>query len=162
MNSDKEYFDGITTLVGRLHVVVGKKGVRALLFSGERYHGGLMRAPRNPLILRAKKELKEYFAGKRKKFTLPLDPEGTPFQKNCWKVLRAIPYGMTISYSEQAKRLGSPRAMRAVGEANGANPIPIIIPCHRVIGKNGALGGYAGGARKKKLLLALETINTAR
>lgn len=156
------YFDGFSTPVGRLDVVVGKKGIRALLFPGERYEGELLRDAKHPLIVRAKKELKEYFSGNRKKFTLPLDPEGTPFQKNCWKVLRAIPYGATISYYEEAKRLGSPRAMRAVGYANGSNPIPIIVPCHRVIAKDGGLGGYAGGVRKKKLLLALETINSAR
>jgi len=103
-----------------------------------------------------KKQLGEYFRGKRKKFDLKLAPEGTPFQLAAWRQLRSIPYGGTISYGEQAKRLGNPRASRAVGAANGKNPISIIVPCHRVIGANGRLTGFGGGLNKKKKLLDLE------
>jgi methylated-DNA-[protein]-cysteine S-methyltransferase len=101
-------------------------------------------------------QLRSYFAGGLTQFDLPLAPEGTPFQLNVWKYLCEIPYGETISYGELARRLGNPNASRAVGLANGANPIPIIIPCHRVIGSNGRLTGYGGGLPIKEKLLALE------
>ncbi|HYI11089.1 MAG TPA: methylated-DNA--[protein]-cysteine S-methyltransferase [Thermoanaerobaculia bacterium] len=101
-------------------------------------------------------ELTEYFAGKRKMFTIPLAPRGTPFQLAVWNELLRIPYGSTISYAELARRIGKPSAVRAVGAANGANPIPVIIPCHRVIGANGTLTGYGGGLERKQWLLALE------
>jgi len=103
-----------------------------------------------------KKQLGEYFSGKRKTFDLKLAPEGTPFQLAAWKQLRRIPYGKTISYGEQARRMGNPKAARAVGAANRENPISIIVPCHRVIGADGKLTGYGGGLGKKKRLLDLE------
>jgi methylated-DNA-[protein]-cysteine S-methyltransferase len=103
-----------------------------------------------------REELREYFAGKRRTFTIPLAPKGTPFQLAVWNALLEIPYGDTISYSELAQRIGKPSAVRAVGAANGANPIPVIIPCHRVIGANGSLTGYGGGIERKQWLLALE------
>ena len=102
------------------------------------------------------RQLKEYFAGKRTHFELPLAPRGTPFQLETWKELRKIPYGETITYGELARRLGKPNASRAVGAANGANPIPIVIPCHRVIGSDGALTGFGGGLDTKLKLLQLE------
>ena len=101
-------------------------------------------------------QLTEYFAGTRTRFELPLAPEGTPFQQRVWKALLDIPYGETISYGELAARLGSRSASRAVGLANGSNPLPIVIPCHRVIGANGKLTGYGGGLPIKERLLALE------
>ena len=101
-------------------------------------------------------QLNEYFAGKRRDFDLVLAPKGTPFQLACWNELQRIAYGDTISYSELARRIAKPNAVRAVGAANGANPIPIIIPCHRVIGANGTLTGYGGGLHIKRALLALE------
>ena len=104
----------------------------------------------------AKKQLKEYFSGKRKKFDLKLAPEGTTFQLAAWRQLRRIPYGKTISYGEQAKRIGNPKASRAVGGANGENPISIIVPCHRVIGADGRLTGFGGGIGLKRKLLELE------
>jgi methylated-DNA-[protein]-cysteine S-methyltransferase len=104
----------------------------------------------------AAKQLKEYFAGKRADFDLPLAPEGTEFQRTVWRSLQDIPYGETISYGELAKRVGNPKASRAVGAANGQNPIPIVIPCHRVIGANGKLTGFGGGLPTKEKLLALE------
>lgn len=103
-----------------------------------------------------RKQLKEYFAGKRKKFDLPLAAQGTVFQKNVWKQLSAIPFGKTKSYGEVAKEIRSPKASRAVGAANGSNPICIIVPCHRVIGANGKLTGYAGGLKMKEWLLKHE------
>ncbi len=103
-----------------------------------------------------RKQLAEYFRGERRKFDLKLAPEGTPFQLAAWRQLRRIPYGKTISYGEQARRMGNPKAARAVGAANGENPISIIVPCHRVIGADGRLMGFGGGLGKKKRLLDLE------
>jgi methylated-DNA-[protein]-cysteine S-methyltransferase len=102
------------------------------------------------------RQLHAYFDGKLKNFDLPLSLEGTEFQLRVWKSLCAIPYGQTISYGQLARRIGSPKAARAVGLANGSNPIPIIVPCHRVIGSNGSLVGYGGGLSNKKALLFLE------
>lgn len=103
-----------------------------------------------------RKELDEYFAGRLRKFTTPLAFEGTPFQNQVWKELTRIPYGETISYLELANRINNPKAVRAVGMANGANPIAIIVPCHRVIGSNGSLTGFGGGLPTKRALLELE------
>ncbi len=111
------------------------------------------------LLLEAKKELEEYFEGKRKEFDLPLEQEGTEFQKEVWNVLEKIPYGETRTYKEVAKMVGNEKASRAVGMANNKNNIPIIIPCHRVIGSNGKLVGYALGLDMKKYLLDLESKN---
>jgi methylated-DNA-[protein]-cysteine S-methyltransferase len=102
------------------------------------------------------RQLRAYFAGELEAFDLPLAPQGTPFQQKVWEELCKIPYGETTSYGELAKRIGNPNASRAVGLANGSNPIPIIIPCHRVIGSNGKLTGYGGGLPIKEKLLALE------
>ena len=105
----------------------------------------------------AVKQLREYFDGRRAEFDLPLQPEGTPFQLGVWKRLEEIPYGTTISYGELARRVGNPAASRAVGAANGRNPIPIVIPCHRVIGASGKLTGFGGGLPVKEALLGLES-----
>ena len=105
----------------------------------------------------ARRELEEYFAGERREFSVALAPVGTPFQQQVWQALRAIPYGETISYGELARRIGNPRAVRAVGLANGRNPISVIVPCHRVIGADGTLTGYGGGLERKRFLLALES-----
>ena len=102
------------------------------------------------------RQLRAYFRGERKEFDLPLAPEGTEFQLRVWNRLRTIPYGETISYAQLAERIGNPKAVRAVGLANGSNPIPIIIPCHRVIGSDGSLTGFGGGLPTKKMLLELE------
>lgn len=109
------------------------------------------------ILKQAVKELHEYFAGKRTKFDVPLNPTGTEFQKAVWKELTRIPYGETISYQELAIRINKPKAVRAVGAANGKNPLWMIVPCHRVIGKNGSMTGYAGGISLKKKLLLLES-----
>jgi len=122
----------------------------------------ILQTSTNPLTKETCKQLDEYFAGKRKKFDLPLAPEGTPFQQAAWRQLQQIPYGQTISYSQEAKAVGHPKACRAVGSANGKNPIAIIIPCHRVIAANGGLGGYASGLENKIKLLDLEKSVIAR
>jgi len=110
----------------------------------------------DPLAEQLERELTEWFAGARRDFDLPLALRGTPFQRSVWEALRAIPYGAVRSYGELAKSLGKPDAMRAVGAANGRNPVSIVVPCHRVIGANGSLTGYAGGLERKRFLLALE------
>jgi len=103
------------------------------------------------------RQLREYFAGRRRDFDVRLAPEGTVFQKAVWSALQEIPYGATISYGELARRVGNAKASRAVGSANGANPLPIVIPCHRVIAGDGSLGGFGGGLPSKQALLALES-----
>jgi methylated-DNA-[protein]-cysteine S-methyltransferase len=108
------------------------------------------------LLADARAQLESYFAGERTTFDLPIAPQGTEFQRQVWTALRAIPFGGTISYGELARRIGDPKAMRAVGSANGRNPIPIIVPCHRVIGADGSLTGFGGGLDRKRWLLAHE------
>ncbi len=112
----------------------------------------------NDVLARASEQLAEYFAGGRTTFAIPLEPAGTPFQRRVWDALRAIPYGTTLSYSELARRLGDVRATRAVGAANGRNPIPIIVPCHRVVGADGSLTGFGGGLDRKRWLLEHEGV----
>ena len=109
-----------------------------------------------PLLDKARQELDAYFAGRLREFTLSLDLRGTPFQLAVWEALRRIGYGETRSYADVAREVGRPRALRAVGNANGANPVPVIVACHRVISSDGRLGGYGGGAEAKRRLLALE------
>ena len=111
------------------------------------------------LILECRNQLEEYFAGKRKTFDLPLAPKGTEFQQKVWSALQDIPYGQTVSYGDIAHAVGRPKACRAVGQANHVNPISIIVPCHRVMGADGSLTGYAGGVDKKMALLTLEGVN---
>ena len=108
------------------------------------------------LIAEAKQQLREYFDGQRQRFTLPVAPAGTPFQQRVWQELQKIPWGTTTTYGEIARRIGQPTAVRAVGSANGRNPVAIVIPCHRVIGSDGNLTGYAGGIATKRRLLQLE------
>lgn len=110
----------------------------------------------------ARRELAEYFAGRRRDFQIPLAPAGTPFQRRVWEALRRIPHGSTATYQEIARAVGSPRAARAVGAANACNPLAIVVPCHRVIRSDGALGGYAGGAGRKEALLNLEAARRTR
>ena len=110
------------------------------------------------ILDRTRAQLDAYFAGRSTTFDLPLGACGTPFQAKVWKALRAIPFGETVSYGELARRLGEPKAMRAVGAANGRNPIPIIVPCHRVIGADGSLTGFGGGIDRKRWLLAHEGV----
>ncbi|GGA88260.1 methylated-DNA--protein-cysteine methyltransferase [Neiella marina] len=113
-------------------------------------------AANHPVLTETENQVNEYFAATRTNFDLPLAPIGTPFQQSVWQVLRSISYGTSRSYSEQASQIGHPKAVRAVGAANGQNPIAIIIPCHRVIARNGKLTGYAGGLRRKQWLRDFE------
>ena len=112
--------------------------------------------PQEPVLVEASRQLAEHFAGERRSFDLPLAPPGTAFQQRVWEELRRIPYGTTTTYGELALRLGDRKAVRAVGLANGRNPIAVVVPCHRVIGSDGKLRGYAGGIERKQRLLALE------
>ena len=147
---------------GRLTLVAGPRGLRAIHWPGERTDdsgdgdAGTAAAPSGAAfdsLRSAAAQLGEYFAGERTTFELPLDPVGTPFQQSVWQVLRTIPYGTTISYAEQARRLGDVKKARAVGAANGRNPLPIVVPCHRVIGSGGALVGFAAGTDAKAWLI---------
>lgn len=147
--------------LGNVIVASDREGLRKVDF--ERGRHGLVPIPDDwekdpsfPLRRRAAEELTLYFEGKLHRFSLPLAPVGTPFQKRVWKELLRIPYGKTLSYTELARRVGRPEAIRAAGSANARNPISIVIPCHRVVGKNGSLTGYGGGLEKKRALLALE------
>ncbi|MGA9627484.1 MAG: methylated-DNA--[protein]-cysteine S-methyltransferase [Bryobacteraceae bacterium] len=138
-----------------LLLVASASGIRAIEFDPQ----PVSEWPRNdgnPLLLEAASQLRAYFAGALHEFLLPLDIEGTDFQKRVWGQVAAIPYGETRSYLQIAVAIGSPRAVRAVGAANGANPVPIVVPCHRVIGAHGELVGYGGGLAMKKRLLELE------
>jgi len=119
-------------------------------------------SPDHPILTQAITELEEYFAGKRYTFDTPLAPVGTKFQLSVWSALQSIPYGKTCSYADIAEKINNPKAVRAVGTANGSNPLSIFIPCHRVIGKNGTLTGYAGGLDAKTTLLRLEGHDEAR
>ena len=113
----------------------------------------------SPLLQEAAKQLSEYFEGSRKNFTVLISSRGTPFQRRCWDALVQIPYGQTRTYAQQAAMIGQPKACRAVGMANHRNPLPILIPCHRVVGASGALTGYAGGLNVKEYLLNTERMN---
>jgi methylated-DNA-[protein]-cysteine S-methyltransferase len=138
-----------------LVLAAGEAGIRAIEFRRERIPEGVEDSS-YPLLLEAARQLKSYFAGELREFSLPLDPRGTEFQLRVWRQLETIPYGSTRSYAEIARAVGSPKAVRAVGAANGANPISIVVPCHRVIGSSGKLVGYGGGLPLKQRLLALE------
>jgi len=128
-----------------------------ILFKTDHLSGNPVKSD-TPLIKETVKQLDEYFSGKRRDFNLPLVLHGTDFQVKVWNALRQIPYGETCTYGEIARMIGSPKACRAVGMANNRNPIPVIIPCHRVIGSNGSLTGYAGGLEIKQKLLNLENL----
>ena len=150
----------ITTPVGTLVVTASRKGVTSIgKRSAKASHTGGSRIAGDAAaarhVARAVRELREYFAGTRRRFTVRLDLEATDFRLAAWEQLRRIPFGATISYGEQARRAGRPRAVRAIGSANGANPVPIIVPCHRVVAGNGE-GGYSLGIAMKRALLAHE------
>ena len=148
--SEVKVVDGVD-----LRLVASASGIRAIEFDA----GPVPECPRNdrnPLLLEAARQLRAYFAGRLREFCLPLDIEGTDFQKRVWGQVAAIPYGETRSYLQIAVAIGSPMGVRAVGAANGANPVPIVVPCHRVIGAHGKLVGYGGGLGMKKRLLELE------
>ncbi|WP_219266219.1 methylated-DNA--[protein]-cysteine S-methyltransferase [Pseudomonas sp. Xaverov 259] len=146
--------------VGQLTLVARNGKLNAILWETERANrvrlGELHQADDSPVLLEAERQLREYFTGTRNQFDLELDFDGTDFQKQVWQALLTIPFGETRSYSQIAQQIGNPKAVRAVGAANGRNPISIIAPCHRVIGASGGLTGFAGGLEAKQYLLALE------
>lgn len=153
-------FKTIPSPVGALTLVASDAGLTAILWEDDRPGrvklGDLEEAPEHPVLAEAERQLQGYFAGERKRFDVPLDFRGTDFQKRVWAALLTIPFGETRSYGEIARQIGRPGASRAVGAANGRNPISIIAPCHRVIGSNGSLTGFAGGLAAKELLLGME------
>jgi methylated-DNA-[protein]-cysteine S-methyltransferase len=146
--------------VGQLTLVARHDKLSAILWETERANrvrlGELRAADDNPVLLETERQLMEYFAGRRDRFELELEFTGTDFQNQVWRALLTIPFGETRSYSQIAQQIGNPNAVRAVGAANGRNPISIIAPCHRVIGASGGLTGFAGGLEAKQYLLALE------
>ena len=149
----------IATPLGKLLLARTAKGLAGAWFEGQKHHPAPLTAVRRPddaLLRRVADQLHEYFAGERDRFDLPLDLHGTPFQRAVWAQLLAIPAAGTTSYGAIAKALGSASALRAVGAAIGRNPVSVIVPCHRVVGADGAMTGYAGGLERKRALLALE------
>jgi methylated-DNA-[protein]-cysteine S-methyltransferase len=150
----------VSSPIGDLTVHASGAALIAIDFCGARAEGAeaatLGAAPPEPVLEAAADQLAAYFAGERREFSLQLRPSGTPFQLAVWEALRRIPYGETVSYGELAAWLGRPGAARAVGRANALNPLPVVVPCHRVIGAGGALTGYAGGLGIKRALLDLE------
>lgn len=149
----------IITPLGPLLLARTARGLAGAWFAGQKHHPGALAAPQrrgDALLERATAQLQSYFAGELEHFDLPLDLHGTPFQRRVWQALLAIPGGETRSYGEIAQALGSAAAVRAVGGAVGRNPASVIVPCHRVIGGDGSLTGYAGGMERKRALLKLE------
>jgi methylated-DNA-[protein]-cysteine S-methyltransferase len=154
------YYDYYRSPHGRMLLVADEKALTGVSFVGQKY------APRvakdwtrdgaHAPLAKAKRELAEYFAGRRRRFSVRLAPRGTPFQRKVWKAIAGVGFGRTIAYAELARRAGRPGSARAAGAATGRNPIGIIVPCHRIVGSNGALTGYAGGLGRKRALLALE------
>ncbi len=167
MKQDTIYYLKIETPLGAMAACATDQGICCLEFTDQKIiknqeqlsdDFNVVENP-NPHLDRLKIELAEYFAGTRKTFSVALHPMGTPFQQQVWNALLGIPYGTTTTYQEQSVKLGNPKSIRAVASANGKNPIAILIPCHRVIGKNGDLTGYAGGLVRKKWLLDHERIH---
>jgi methylated-DNA-[protein]-cysteine S-methyltransferase len=158
----KKYFTHFDTPMGTMLAVATDDAITDLHIVSGKYVPKIdeqwIDSPKLPVFLQLRQELHEYFDGKRKRFEVKLAPVGTEFQKAAWKALTKIPFGQTRSYGEQAAAIGNPKAVRAIGAANGRNPIAIVVPCHRVIGANGTLTGYAGGLDKKEFLLKLEGI----
>jgi methylated-DNA-[protein]-cysteine S-methyltransferase len=152
------YYDYLESPIGALLLAGNGDGLKHIEFPKKGRRAKPLSAwSRDPRPLRdVALQLKAYFAGKLTRFDLELSPEGTDFQRQVWKALRTIPYGKTISYKDLAVKIGNPKAVRAVGGANGRNPIPIVIPCHRVIGADGSLTGFGGGVDVKYALLSLE------
>ena len=153
-------YDLVASPLGTMLLVASGDALTGIHFEGERYQPAIgadwRRTPDHLLLRAAQAQLDEYFAGRRTRFDLPLARIGTPFQRAVWTAIAAVPYGATIAYRELAARAGRPDSVRAAGTATGRNPWTIVVPCHRIIGANGALTGYAGGLERKRALLALE------
>lgn len=152
-------YDTYRSPQGPMLITATPKGLAGVYFKGQKHFPDSRpwrRDSRHPVLRRARRELGEYFAGKRTRFDVPLDPQGTAFQRKVWKAIGKVTFGRTLTYGELARRAGHPGSARAAGAATGRNPIGIIVPCHRILGANGALTGYAGGLSRKRKLLALE------
>jgi methylated-DNA-[protein]-cysteine S-methyltransferase len=156
------YYDTFESPHGQMLLVATEDGVSGVYFGGQKYFPKTakewQRDARHAPLKQVKRELQEYFAGRRKRFQVALDPDGTPFQRSVWKAISTVRFGETITYGELARRAGHPGSARAAGAATGRNPIGIIVPCHRIMGANGTLTGYAGGLERKRALLALEGV----
>jgi methylated-DNA-[protein]-cysteine S-methyltransferase len=152
--------DTFESPLGPMLLVASERGLAGVYFDRQKHlprqRAEWRRDPANPLLARAKRQLEEYFAGRRRTFDLPLDPQGTPFQCAVWKAIAGVAYGETINYGELARRAGFPGSARAAGAATGRNPVGVIVPCHRIVGADGSLTGYAGGLARKRALLRLE------
>jgi methylated-DNA-[protein]-cysteine S-methyltransferase len=152
----------VASPVGKLRLVASDKGLIAIdVRNNAKEVVTVKDSSAQAILLKTKKQLEQYFAGKRTSFDIALDLVGTEFQVQAWRALCRIPFGKTISYGQQASNIKKPKAFRAVGSANGKNPIPIIVPCHRVVASDGSLGGYSLGLKMKKQLLALEGVSEA-
>jgi methylated-DNA-[protein]-cysteine S-methyltransferase len=159
MSGPERVYATLASPVGKLTLTAARDGLTGISFEmsrGVRYLESAREDANDPLLRRAAQQLGEYFAGERRTFDLPLAIEGTEFQKRVWDQLLKIPFGRTRSYGEMAMLLGDPKCTRAVGLANGSNPVAIVVPCHRVVGASGSLVGFGGGLRNKALLLDLE------
>lgn len=154
------YYDICPSPYGEMLLVAGDEGLSSVYFDGQKYFPEIDAAWRrdvhHALLRQAKRELTEYFGGERKRFDIALAPEGTAFQRSVWNAISTVGFGETITYGELARRAGCIGSARAAGAATGRNPITIIVPCHRIVGSNGSLTGYAGGLERKRALLALE------
>ena len=155
------YYDLYESPHGEMLLVANGAGLAGVYFDSQKYlpqvEQDWRRDARHAPLRQAKRELAEYFGGERKRFETALAPEGTPFQRSVWKAISSVGFGDTITYAELARRAGFPGSARAAGAATGRNPISIIVPCHRIVGSNGRLTGYAGGLDRKRALLALES-----
>lgn len=156
------YYDSYESPQGGMLLVANDEGLAGVFFNRQKHHpkrqADWKRDSHHRVLQQAKRELAEYFSGKRKRFEVALAPEGTPFQRAVWQGISTVRFGETITYGELARRAGFPGSARAAGAATGRNPIGIIVPCHRIMGANGALTGYAGGLERKRALLALEGV----
>lgn len=154
-------YDFYESPYGRMLLVAGDEGLSGVYFEGQKYLPTIgpqwSRDVRHATLRQASRELAEYFGGERKRFEIALAPDGTPFQRSVWKAISTVDSGATLTYRELACRAGCPGSSRAAGAATGRNPLSIIIPCHRIVGSNGSLTGYAGGLDRKRALLAFES-----
>ena len=152
----------IDTPLGTVRIVARGDAIAGVWFDGQKYDAvaddAWRESPGDPLLREGARQLREYFAGRRERFDLPLAAEGTAFQKSVWRAIAKVPAGRTASYGDLARRIGRPSAVRAVGAAVGRNPLSVVVPCHRIVGSDGSLTGYAGGLGRKRALLALERV----
>ena len=152
-------YDQFETPQGTMLATATDNGLAGVYFKGQKHfpkQRDWRRDARHPVVRQAKRELAEYFAGRRKRFDVALDPQGSVFQRSIWKAIAKVGFGKTLTYGELAQRAGHPGSARAAGTATGRNPLSVIVPCHRIMGANGSLTGYAGGLHRKRALLALE------